>query len=495
MRRKIHPWYVYFTTVAFLALLLFTALSLDYLKQKLPFIPIKVPRVDIFSADSQKIVTLDTTLTRILAEIEHEIDIVDTVDHEPRIIYSFDTVMLSPQQSAPSKSINTETLNKVVFPLQYPPGKPDLLFFFYHALNTESKKRTIRILHYGDSQIEGDRISGFLRHRFQSRFGGSGPGLLSCNVPIAQHATIEQFVEGNWRHQHVMQSTESQAGTLSYGIMGQTSYFTDQPPKFATIRYKLSGLSYPTARGYNWVRLFLGKSETPLAIELYGKDTLILADSFVPDEELNVFGFVLPYTPTDITFRFRSRQSPNFYAIALDATTGITVDNIAWRGSSGAHFSKIDELLLQYFFHQLNVRLIIFQFGVNVVKNVTKEYRWYEDLLVAQLEHLRKAAGDIPIIVVGVSDMSQKVEGGYQSYPNIPAIRDAQRNAAFRTGCVYWDTYEAMGGKNSMPAWVFANPPLANKDFVHFNARGNKIIAQMLYQAIMKDYEIFANNK
>ena len=44
-----------------------------------------------------------------------------------------------------------------------------------------------------------------------------------------------------------------------------------------------------------------------------------------------------------------SQQSPSFYALALDQTVGITVDNIPWRGSSGAEFSKIDKELLNYF--------------------------------------------------------------------------------------------------------------------------------------------------
>jgi lysophospholipase L1-like esterase len=144
---------------------------------------------------------------------------------------------------------------------------------------------------------------------------------------------------------------------------------------------------------------------------------------------------------------------------------------------------------LNYFFKQLNVRLIIFQFGVNIVPNVVKSYTWYENLMVKQLQHLRSAAGNTPIIVIGVSDMSRKKETWYESYPNIVAIRNAQRNAAFRTGCAFWDLYEAMGGNNSMPSWVFADPPLANKDFVHFNARGSRIVSHMLYEAIMNDFD------
>jgi uncharacterized protein YehS (DUF1456 family) len=32
-------------------------------------------------------------------------------------------------------------------------------------------KKVVRIIHYGDSQIEGDRIISFLRNKIQNKFG------------------------------------------------------------------------------------------------------------------------------------------------------------------------------------------------------------------------------------------------------------------------------------------------------------------------------------
>ncbi|MCK9208945.1 MAG: hypothetical protein M0P66_17675, partial [Salinivirgaceae bacterium] len=57
------------------------------------------------------------------------------------------------------------------------------------------------------------------------------------------------------------------------------------------------------------------------------------------------------------------------------------------------------------------------------------------------------------------------------------------------TGCAFWDLYSAMGGKNSMPSWVFAEPPLASPDFIHFNRQGGHLVAQMLFNALMHEYQ------
>ena len=44
-----------------------------------------------------------------------------------------------------------------------------------------------------------------------------------------------------------------------------------------------------------------------------------------------------------------------------------------------------------------------------------------------------------------------------------------------------------------MPSWVFAEPSLASKDFVHFNPRGAKLIANMFYNALLFEYNQYKN--
>jgi hypothetical protein len=46
-----------------------------------------------------------------------------------------------------------------------------------------------------------------------------------------------------------------------------------------------------------------------------------------------------------------------------------------------------------------------------------------------------------------------------------------------------------MGGENSMPNWVNANPPLAYKDFIHFNDVGAAKVAGLLTDALLEQYK------
>jgi lysophospholipase L1-like esterase len=51
-----------------------------------------------------------------------------------------------------------------------------------------------------------------------------------------------------------------------------------------------------------------------------------------------------------------------------------------------------------------------------------------------------------------------------------------------------------MGGKNSMPSWVSANPPMAAKDYTHLSPRGARIVSEMLYNALVFEYNNYKTN-
>jgi hypothetical protein len=48
--------------------------------------------------------------------------------------------------------------------------------------------------------------------------------------------------------------------------------------------------------------------------------------------------------------------------------------------------------------------------------------------------------------------------------------------------------YAAMGGAQSMPTWVAADPPLAVQDYIHFSPRGARIVAELFYNALYDSY-------
>ena len=144
---------------------------------------------------------------------------------------------------------------------------------------------------------------------------------------------------------------------------------------------------------------------------------------------------------------------------------------------------------------QLGVKLIVLQFGVNVGAAEAPSYKYYERMLKSQLALLRRAVPGVPVLIIGISDMSSRQNGEWRTRPSVEKVRDAQRAAAFATGCAFWDLYGAMGGENSMPSWVVARPSLAQPDYTHFSGNGARIVGELLWKALIKEYDRFARGE
>ena len=397
--------------------------------------------------------------------------------------------------------------------IQYGPADTALfaLFRSLNALSYESK--LIRVLHYGDSQLEGDRITSSLRQKLQDRFGGCGVGLVPLYDPIGARNSIIVKSEYPWQKIFVYGNGYSRANPNLYGVLG--SYYTysfEGPPggdslaaagdsaarrKWQRVSVNLyrSRRSVGRERQAERLKILYRNARKPFELSIKTKQDTLNRLTIPRDSAAvcNMYEYALP--PNEpferVQVSFGSSASPAFFGLALDCKEGVAVDNISFRGSSGIDFTRMNRSVLACQLAALNVKCIILQYGVNVVPYQTQDYKYYEHQFYGQLNMLRELAPDVSILVVGVSDMSRKEGEVYVSYPNIEKIRDAQRRAAFRAGCAFWDLYEAMGGKNSMPSWVFATPALANKDFTHFTPKGAQLVSEMLYKAIVSEYEKF----
>jgi len=388
---------------------------------------------------------------------------------------------------------NTDELLKNTRLIEYPKNDNTVLYaFFYDLSRVNQLNKPVRIMHYGDSQIEGDRITSFIRDRLQSNFGGSGPGLLPVVQPYGQFS-MKQDISSNWKRYTVFGKEDSGLYHNRYGALASFCRFspikkTGNKSFEAWFKARYCGLSYNTARQYEKFRIFYGYNKKPFLAQIYTGEEMIDADFIPVTNELKVLEWSFDQTPPNITVKLKGEDSPDFYAISFESKKGVLVDNIPMRGSSGLIFTKIDKELLKKMYHQLNVNLIILQYGGNTVPYISNGYEKYGKSFYNQLIRLKSIVPGVPIIVIGVADMSTKEKDYYVTYPVIPKVRDALKNAAFKAGCAYWDMYEAMGGKNSMPSWVFADPSLASSDFVHFNHKGARLIAEMFYNALLYDY-------
>ena len=406
---------------------------------------------------------------------------------------------------AEEKNYNDITTAKqpgsVLQQLEYPEGNKNVLYpFFDHLRNLNQSGELIRILHYGDSQIEGDRISSYIRNELQKEFGGSGIGMFAPVIIKGTNISMDLKLNGSWER-FTMHSIKNRnifhnrlGALMSFGRFAPINSF-DNKMFFGEINLHKSNITYAKTRKFKQCRVFYGYNEKPFIAELKYKENTLDAELIGTSKQLNTLKWDIDGSLDEIKISFKGEDSPDVYAIALDDHSGIAVDNIPLRGSSGTDFTKTDLAFLRSMYQKINAKLIIMQFGVNLVPYAVDDYSYYEKQFYKQLKTLKGLRPDICILVIGVSDMSQNINGRLVSYSNVVKIRDAQKNAAFKAGCAFWDMYEAMGGKNSMPAWVNNKPPLARTDYTHFTWKGSVVISKMFYEALMKDYNEYLKNE
>jgi lysophospholipase L1-like esterase len=207
--------------------------------------------------------------------------------------------------------------------------------------------------------------------------------------------------------------------------------------------------------------------------------------------DFNVLTWNLKTPAKKFTLKFTG--SAEIYGIALDGDYGVAVDNIPLRGSSGTFFTEIDPPLMESMLSDLNVGLIILEFGGNMMPSIRgdRNVTDYKKKLSAQINYFKNLYPNAPILLIGPADMSTKEQGKLQTYPYLEKAVQGMKETALENGAAFWDMYQVMGGRNSMIKWVQNKPTLAAPDYIHFTPRGADRIARTFYESFMVYYNYY----
>lgn len=379
-------------------------------------------------------------------------------------------------------------------------------FPFFEALESaKASGRRLHVLHYGDSQIEMDRMSGYLRQEWQKRFGGNGPGLLPP-VPLAPPSNVAISGSSNWSRHAAYGYDNGKLGHNRFGILASLGRFASEydpsknPPKDSLegwIEITASKLAKSEARVYTGGAVYFGYHNAPVSVSVFADDSLVGRRTYAPQQSLLRHSFQLNRTPERLRLVFRGKDSPDVQAILLDHGSGVYVDNIAMRGSGGTVFTHMAPQDMRKVLDDLDVGLIILQFGGNAVPYVTTEKQAtdYAASFRSQIRLLKKLVPQTAFLVIGPSDMSTWSDGDYISWPGVELVRDAMKTMSLNEGCGFWDMYEVMGGHNSMISWVEGEPAFAGPDYTHFTPLGARRMAELLHKSIMKEFDAWKTGR
>ncbi|PQJ75887.1 lipase [Polaribacter gangjinensis] len=387
--------------------------------------------------------------------------------------------------------IDTSKIQRLYYP------KDSKAFLNQLKVNLQSAK--CRIIHYGDSQIEGDRMTAYIRNRLQGYYGGSGPGFIPI-VQAYQQISANVTPSTNWKRYAAFDPTHKRFSHKKYGAYTSISRFT---PVYdlekdstvletlevskGTIDISVSQRSYALLKNVTSIGLHYGNAISPTSIQVYNDGELIKSDSLIVDGKYHKYSIKLSVAPSNLRIEMESKISPDFYGLTLDGSKGISMDNVAMRGASGTVFAAMDSENFAQMYQQLQPKVLIFQFGGNTVPYLkdSSSVRNYAANLQNHLNWTRSKTNNASVIFIGPSDMTTTDNGELVTYKLLPYLNKVLKDTCFENGIAYWSMFEAMGGINSMKHWV--DQKLAASDYTHFSPSGTKVASELFFVALYLD--------
>jgi lysophospholipase L1-like esterase len=385
---------------------------------------------------------------------------------------------------------------------------------FYAALEAYErggKQGRFTILQIGDSHTAGDNWTGYLRERFQRRFGDGGRGMLAPGKPFADFRPYQLRVaqSGAWGVYNYRQWAGT--GISSYSIVGDRS--TD------TIEASMRGLKSFEEIEVEFVRQTSGGSFT---VNVDGQDVRTVSARGA--HSLERASIRLPKAGHHATLTLNGDGPVALLSWSLLRRNGLVYLSHGVPGETVGLVGKWDAGIAAWQIHHLNPALIVIAFGTNegFVNRFKPEE--YEAEFRDRLQAIRGMAPNASIAVVtapgadrlpswcgrnraqrerfqcrplnaahaeNYAELIEKRSKAlcyWHSPPALEHVRQIQRRVAERAGVHFWDWSQVTGKDCGMDRWARMDPPLTIADRVHMRLEGYDLSGEALYRDLTRLY-------
>ena len=349
--------------------------------------------------------------------------------------------------------------------------------FYQKLFELKHKKRKkIRIGYFGDSIIEGDFITQDLRVMLQDIFGGSGIGFVTMTSPIAGfRETIYNGFSSDWTDINFKSDNKKSAKLFLSGH----SFFSSGA---STVTYRATSRRHLDL--FENVSLLYGRPEAASATTIIVNDKEYYLDS---DSLLNQLELI-HINRKEIKIKTAGTGIP-FYGAAFESDSGIVLDNFSFRGITGLEFNYFSQQFLANIQSVRPYDLLIFHYGTNLLfKPQLHEFGWYADMMYPVLNKIKSALPVTSMLLISTSDKGGSYNGEWKTAIGVKPLVDVQYNIANKIGAGFYNLYNGMGGEGTIVNWVQGDTVLARKDYTHPNSKGAKVLANLVYQSIMDEY-------
>ncbi|HRX13283.1 MAG TPA: GDSL-type esterase/lipase family protein, partial [Draconibacterium sp.] len=356
---------------------------------------------------------------------------------------------------------------------------------FYNKLeklvNTGEGK--ISVVQIGGSHIQAGTFSGQIRSRLQQMNGEMNAGwgfmfpyrIARTNSPFGYYIRYS----GNWQSCRNVETRKN--CTLGVGGISAT---TNSPNAELTILLEAENdLDY----SFNKVRVFYENAGSNYTVSV---DSSVL-QNFVRTDEYFEFELNMHVDSLNLIITKTENTDGSFTLFGItteSAPNGFVYNSIGVNGAQVPSF--LNCALFEKQLEMLKPDLVILGLGINDAYGKRFSQSQYELNYSMLISSIRKAAPETAIIFTTNNDSYL-----YRRYVNKNGEKVEQ--SMLKMGKEYdagvWDMYEVMGGLNSVVLWE--KNGLAQRDKIHFTREGYLILGDLFFNALMKNFEKYIQEK
>jgi LysM repeat protein/lysophospholipase L1-like esterase len=352
--------------------------------------------------------------------------------------------------------------------------------FFKKLKQAQTQK--LKILHIGDSHVQADIFTGYVRNELQKIFGEGGRGFVFPYAAASTHAAYDYKTscKGKWEYSRNVQPYPA----YDMGITGVTVHTEDSSASF-----KLVFPSWALKDNYNVLKIYCRRSPDSYNLKL--KASGIEAPLYIDCNSFNDKLYIeikLPKASDTLEFFVNEtdtiQKSFECYGLMIETAEdkGILYNSV---GINGAGLTSIlKENILLYQLSELNPDLVIIDIGLNDFYKVAFKKEDIEKNLSNIIDIIQRASPDASIILCDGQDVYYR----YWDEANCKSYASLMREIAFRKNCAFYDYYYVSGGQYSMLKWKYNK--LARYDKVHLTAPGYIVRGELFLNALLNSYYI-----
>ena len=340
-------------------------------------------------------------------------------------------------------------------------------------------KSSVRVAFMGDSFVEGDILTADLRELMQDSFHGLGVGYAPVASPFTGFRQTIKTQSKGWTPYNIMQLKNVPS---PYSDDFFISGWVAQASEGASTRWEMTERRRHLQECRRVRLLFISRQESVVSIKLNDGEERTF--SFDAD---NVVRQIVIEEPSIRSLEMKVvKGAAGFTGIGaeFDDTQGISIDNFSIRSNNGQAMFRSSPSVNAQINNMRPYDLVILQYGLNIMQAERTNYSLYAEQVEKMISYVRSCFPGAAVLVMGVSDRSQKSESGIAPMRSAVNLTEWQRTAAEKCGAAFWNTYEAMQRKGGMTEFV--NKNWAGKDYTHINYAGGREIARELYYAFLQ---------